>query len=492
MKSLDIGLIGLSVMGRSLALNIADHGFTVAAYNRSREVTDQVIKEHPHENMIPFYTLEELTQSLERPRKVMLMIQAGNAVDAVIDQLIPLLEKGDIILDGGNSYFEDTRRRFTKLEEIGLHYFGVGVSGGEEGARFGPSIMPGGKKEVYGFIRPFLEAIAAKTDVENPSPLRSEENASPMRSAERAVCCAYIGPEGAGHYVKMVHNGIEYADMQLIAEAYLLLKYVGGYSNRELAGIFKEWNEGELHSYLIGITADIFREKDDFTDGDLIDYILDSAKQKGTGRWTSIESLKQGVDISMITSACNARIMSGQIKEREAAFLMIPGPQVTQAPDPRIFAETVREALYAGKIVAYAQGFALMDNASKQFGWNLDLGSIASIFRAGCIIQAVFLNDITKAFAHAPKLNNLLFDRFFQTRINENQHSLRAAVTFGVMNGLPIPAFINAVSYLDEFRAKAAGANLIQAQRDCFGAHTFERTDREGVFHHQWGSIHED
>lgn len=476
MKLLDIGLIGLSVMGRSLALNMADHGFSVAAYNRSRQVTDQVILEHPHENMIPFYSLEDMVQSLTKPRKVMLMIQAGQAVDTVIDQLVPLLDKGDMILDGGNSYFEDTRRRFAKMKEVGLHYYGVGVSGGEEGARFGPSIMPGGDKEVYGEIRPILEAIAAR--------------------AGETSCCAYIGPEGAGHYVKMVHNGIEYADMQLIAEAYLLLKYVGGFRNDELADIFKEWNKGELRSYLIGITADILREKDDLTDGELIDYILDSARQKGTGRWASIESLKQGVDISMITSACNARIMSGQLNVRKQASVLIPGPGIKgtdgwEKKDLKLFTEMVRQALYAGKIVAYAQGFALMDHASRQFEWNLDLSGIASIFRAGCIIQAVFLDDITKAFKGDVRLTNLLLDQFFLMKINENQASLRKTVVTGVENGLPIPAFTNAVSYLDLFRAKASGANLIQAQRDCFGAHTYERIDREGSFHHEWGKMNE-
>lgn len=290
MTKLDIGIVGLSVMGRSLALNMADHGFKVGGYNRSASVTDQVMKEHPHQNLIPFHDLGQLIASLSRPRKVMLMIQAGKPVDAVIEQLIPLLGQGDIILDGGNSFYEDTRRRAKMLEEQGIHYLGVGISGGEEGARFGPSIMPGGNRDAYESVRPILKAIAAKA-MDEP-------------------CCTYIGPEGAGHYVKMVHNGIEYADMQLIAESYLLLKYVGGFSNRELADIFHSWNQGELHSYLIGITADIFREADDLTDGELIDYILDSAKQKGTGRWASIEALKQGVDISMITSACSARIMS--------------------------------------------------------------------------------------------------------------------------------------------------------------------------------------
>lgn len=466
MIKLDIGIVGLSVMGRSLALNMADHGFKVGGYNRSAAVTEQVMRDHPHENLTPFYDLKDMTDALARPRKVMLMIQAGKPVDAVIEQLVPLLEKGDMILDGGNSFFEDTRRRAALLAEKGIHYLGVGISGGEEGARFGPSVMPGGNADAYESVRPILEAIAARA-MDEP-------------------CCAYIGPDGAGHYVKMVHNGIEYADMQLIAESYLLLKYVGGFNNQELAHIFKSWNDGELHSYLIGITAGIFHEADDLGDGELIDRIKDSAKQKGTGRWASIEALKQGVDISMITSACTARIMSNHLDEREKAWQLIHSPAVGLSPDKESFAAMVREALYTGKIIAYAQGFSLMQDASRLYGWNLDLGKIASIFRAGCIIQAVFLNDITHAFEAEPKPESLIFDGFFLSRINEHQDSLRQAVSTGVMNGLPIPALCNAVSYLDEFRAKAAGANLIQAQRDCFGAHTYERTDREGVFHHEW------
>lgn len=472
-KTFDIGLVGLSVMGRSLALNIADHGFKVAAYNRSPEVTDHVIRDYPHENLSPFYSLSDMVSALKSPRKVFLMIQAGKPVDAVIEQLIPLLGAGDIIMDGGNSFFEDTSRRFSKLEEKGIRYLGVGVSGGEEGARRGPSIMPGGSREAYTQVSPILEAVAAK--------------------AMGEPCCTYIGPEGAGHYVKMVHNGIEYADMQLIAESYLLLKYAGGFSNQELAETFREWNEGELHSYLIEITADIFREKDDLADGDLIDHILDSAKQKGTGRWASIESLHQGVDISMITAACNARVMSNLLEQREQAAALIQDIPFTRdlnadfpAESKKAFADMVREALYTGKIIAYAQGFALMEDASVQFGWDLNLGKIASIFRAGCIIQAVFLNDITDAYKRNPMLQNLILDQFFLSRINDNQNSLRRVVSTAVLSGLPIPAFANAVSYLDEFRAMKSGANLIQAQRDCFGAHTFERTDREGTFHHEW------
>lgn len=468
---LDIGLIGLSVMGRSLALNMADHGFRVAGYNRSPEVTQKVMEEYPHPNLTPFFSLPELVSALRKPRKIMVMIQAGAPVDAVIDQLIPLLEEGDFIMDGGNSYFGDTNRRAALLKEKGLHYLGVGISGGEEGARFGPSIMPGGSCEAYEAVGPIFQTIAAKAD--------------------NTPCCAYIGPDGAGHYVKMVHNGIEYADMQLIAESYLLLKYAGGFTNRELAEIYRTWNEGELHSYLIGITADIFLEADDMADGDLIDHILDSAGQKGTGRWASIEALRQGVDISMITAACNARIMSNHLERRQKASSLIAAPVITAAGDKQAFTEMVREALYISKIIAYAQGFSLLQDASRRFGWDLDLGSIASIFRAGCIIQAEFLNDITRAFLKAPDLESLIFDDFFLSRINRYQENLRKTAGLAVSSGLPVPALFNAVSYLDSFRTKAAGANLIQAQRDLFGAHTFERTDRKGIFHHEWRAGHE-
>lgn len=466
-----IGIIGLAVMGRSLALNMADHGFKVGGYNRSREVTETLMREHPHENLIPFYDLKELVDSQERPRKFLIMVKAGKPVDMVIDQLLPLLDEGDMILDGGNSFFEDTRRREKELKEKGIYYFGTGVSGGEMGARFGPSIMPGGDKKAYEHIAPILEEIAAK--------------------AQGEPCCAYMGPDGAGHYVKMVHNGIEYADMQLIAEAYLLLKYAGGFTNRELADVFTEWNKSELKSYLIGITAGIFREKDDFTDGELVDYILDSAGQKGTGRWTSLESLKQGINVSMITAACNARIMSNRISERNAARELFAGPMQNLVPDKAAFQEKVRKGLYTAKIAAYAQGFDLLSHASSEYGWDLDYGKIASIFRAGCIIQAEFLDDITKAFTNNRELPNLMLDSFFRDGINHGQDSLRSILATGIQNGIPVPAMSQAISYIDAFRGTPVGANLIQAQRDCFGAHTYERTDRDGIFHHDWRFEHE-
>lgn len=465
-KILDIGVVGMAVMGRSLALNMADHGFEVGGYNRSYALTAEVLQQHPHPKMHGYEKLEDMIAAMKLPRRVFLMIQAGRPVDMVIDQLIPMLEPGDIIMDGGNSFYEDTNRREAKLKEKGILYFGVGVSGGEEGARRGPSIMPGGDANAYKAVQPILEAISAK--------------------AEGEPCCTYIGPQGAGHYVKMVHNGIEYADMELIAEAYILLKEVGGYTNQELADLFAAWNEGELRSYLIGITAEIFKEKDDLSEGELIDRILDSASQKGTGRWAAIESLKQGVDISMITAAGNARVMSNDLARRKKAASLINKITVTKAADKKAFAETIRRALYMGKIIAYAQGFSLLQNASDTLQWKLDLAEIASIWRAGCIIQAEFLNDITAAYTRDPGLSNLIFDSFFLERVNLYQQDLRTSAAQGITNGIAVPAMVNAAAYLDEFRAETNGANLIQAQRDYFGAHTYQRNDREGTYHHQW------
>jgi len=471
MQKIDFGVIGLAVMGRSLALNMADHGYKIGGYNRNSEVTDELMKEHPHDMLVPFYSLQELAAAQERPRRFIIMVKAGNAVDMVMEQLLPFLAEGDIILDGGNSFFEDTKRRERALKARGICYFGTGISGGEKGARFGPAIMPGGDRDAYAHIAPVLEAVAAK--------------------AEGVPCCAYIGPEGSGHYVKMVHNGIEYADMQLIAEAYLLLKYVGGFTNGELAETFAEWNKGELKSYLIEITADIFREADDFHEGELVDYILDSAGQKGTGRWTSLESLKQGVNVSMITAACNARIMSNRIGQRREAQGLFRQPEAKCADDKDIFRKRVREGLYTAKIVAYAQGFELLAHASKEYGWDLNYGKIASVFRGGCIIQARFLNDITKAFENNSQLANLMMDSFFVDGLNKGQENLRNILCLGLQNGIPVPAMSQAVAYIDAFRGAPSGANLIQAQRDCFGAHTYQRIDREGVFHHDWGQDHE-
>ena len=468
MNELDIGVVGLAVMGRSLALNMAEHGIRVGGYNRGRGPIDVLAAREHSENLSLFYSLEELIPALKRPRRILLMVKAGDAVDKVIAQLLPLLEEGDILMDGGNSFFEDTRRRERELRGKGIYFFGVGVSGGEEGALRGPAIMPGGDRAVYQAIRPILEAISAKAE-------------------DGAPCCTYMGPDGAGHYVKMVHNGIEYADMQLIAESYLLLKTVGGYSNLEMADIFARWNLGELKSYLVGITADVLRETDDLAPGELVDHIEDSAQQKGTGRWTSLEALRLGVNTSLLTQAVNARIQSNQLAQRGQAAKLFHAPEIRSAEDRAAFAERVREALYTAKITAYAQGFALLREASEVYGWELDLGGIASVFRAGCIIKAAFLNDITRAFRTAPGLTNLMLDSFFGGRVDAGQTALRESCALGVLSGVPLPAMGAAAAYLDAFRGTNVGANLIQAQRDYFGAHTYGRTDREGVFHHTWG-----
>ncbi len=463
--TMDIGVYGMAVMGSNLALNMADHGFKVAGFNRHGDVTREVIAKHPHPNMSGFYDLQEFVSSLKKPRRVVIMVKAGKPVDLVIDSLISVMEKGDVIIDAGNSFFKDTIRRFQHVDEHGLHYFGMGVSGGEKGARFGPSLMPGGSRDLYESLRPILEAIAAKAKDGKP-------------------CCTFIGTDGAGHYVKMVHNGIEYADMQLIAESYLLMKHLGGKSNAELSRIYHEWNGGELKSYLIGITADIFAEKDDKGSGELVDKIVDSAGQKGTGRWTSIQSLEQGVDTAMITAACNARVMSNLLEERENFSKRIVAPDSWEANENIV--EDIRRSLYTAKIVAYAQGFALYRSAAKEFGWHLDLGRIASIFRAGCIIQAVFLDKITEAYQKNPQLASLMEDEFFLAKINENLPSLRRVVAAAASAGIPVPAMMNALSYIDTSRSTQLGANLIQAQRDYFGAHTYQRTDAEGAYHHAW------
>lgn len=460
----DIGVVGMAVMGSNLALNMADHGYDVSVYNYTPDLTEQFLKERPHEKITGYFELKDFLASLKRPRKIMLMIMAGAPVDSMLDQLLPLLDTGDIIIDGGNSYFGDTRRRYDRCKEDGIHFYGMGISGGETGARRGPAIMPGGNKDTYPEIQPIYEAIAAK-------------------AADGKPCCTYIGEDGAGHYVKMVHNGIEYADMQLIAEAYLLLKYVGGYDNAAISKIFHEWNQSELKSFLIGIAADIFAE-DDEAGGQVLDKIVDAAGQKGTGRWTSIESMKQGVDISMITAACNARVMSNA-PGRPKAQACIGKPALSQQHGDD-FVEAVRQSLYAAKIVAYAQGFSLYKSASETYDWHLDYGAIASIFRAGCIIQAEFLTKITEAYDKNPELENLLFDDFFLAKINANQGALRQIIGLAIANGLPIPAFSASLQYLDAYSSPQVGANLIQALRDYFGAHTFQRVDKEGIFHHHW------
>ncbi|MPV64886.1 NADP-dependent phosphogluconate dehydrogenase [Burkholderia sp. BE17] len=464
-----IGVIGLAVMGRNLALNIESRGYAVSVYNRSREKTDELIAEFPGRNLVPTYTLEEFVASLETPRRILMMVKAGEATDATIASLKPLLEKGDVLIDGGNTHFTDTIRRNQELAQSGLHFIGTGVSGGEEGALRGPSIMPGGQRDAYDLVEPILKQIAAKA----PS--------------DGEPCVAYMGPDGAGHYVKMVHNGIEYGDMQLIAESYSVLKDVAGLTNDELGAVYTEWNQGELDSYLMEITSKIFGKKDEETGKHLVDVILDRAAQKGTGKWTSQNALDLGVPLPLITESVFARVLSSLKTERVAASKILSGP--TAAPfdgDRAAFVEAVRRALYLSKVISYAQGFAQLRTASEEYGWNLDLGTIAKIFRAGCIIRARFLQKITDAYAKDPALANLLLDPYFQDIAANYQASLRDVVVAAVKAGVPVPAFASAVAYFDSYRSERLPANLVQAQRDFFGAHTFERTDKPGSFHANW------
>ncbi|WP_423394861.1 NADP-dependent phosphogluconate dehydrogenase [Burkholderia sp. LMG 21824] len=464
-----IGVIGLAVMGRNLALNIESRGYAVSVYNRSREKTDELIAEFPGRNLVPTYTLEAFVASLETPRRILMMVKAGEATDATIASLKPLLEKGDVLIDGGNTHFTDTIRRNQELAQSGLHFIGTGVSGGEEGALRGPSIMPGGQRDAYDLVEPILKQIAAKA----PS--------------DGEPCVAYMGPDGAGHYVKMVHNGIEYGDMQLIAESYAVLKGVAGLTNDELGAVYTEWNQGELDSYLIEITSKIFGKKDEETGKHLVDVILDRAAQKGTGKWTSQNALDLGVPLPLITESVFARVLSSLKTERIAASKILSGPvAVPLDGDRAAFIEAVRRALYLSKVISYAQGFAQLRTASEEYGWNLDLGTIAKIFRAGCIIRARFLQKITDAYAKDPALANLLLDPYFKDIAANYQASLRDVVVAAVKAGVPVPAFASAVAYFDSYRSERLPANLVQAQRDFFGAHTFERTDKPGSFHANW------
>ena len=464
-----IGVIGLAVMGRNLALNIESRGYAVSVFNRSREKTDELIAEFPGRNLVPTYTLEEFVASLETPRRILMMVKAGEATDATIASLKPLLEKGDVLIDGGNTHFTDTIRRNQELAQSGLHFIGTGVSGGEEGALRGPSIMPGGQRDAYDLVEPILKQIAAKA----PS--------------DGEPCVAYMGPDGAGHYVKMVHNGIEYGDMQLIAESYSVLKDVAGLTNDELGAVYTEWNQGELDSYLIEITSKIFGKKDEETGKHLVDVILDRAAQKGTGKWTSQNALDLGVPLPLITESVFARVLSSLKTERVAASKILSGPAAAPFDGDRAaFVEAVRRALYLSKVISYAQGFAQLRTASEEYGWNLDLGTIAKIFRAGCIIRARFLQKITDAYAKDPALANLLLDPYFKDIAANYQASLRDVVVAAVKAGVPVPAFASAVAYFDSYRSERLPANLVQAQRDFFGAHTFERTDKPGSFHANW------
>ncbi|MCY7580817.1 NADP-dependent phosphogluconate dehydrogenase [Bacillus altitudinis] len=467
MSKQQIGVVGLAVMGKNLALNIESRGFSVSVYNRSSSKTEEFLQESQGKNVVGTYSIEEFVQSLETPRKILLMVKAGAATDATIQSLLPHLEKGDILIDGGNTYYKDTQRRNQELAESGIHFIGTGVSGGEEGALKGPSIMPGGQKEAHELVKPILEAISAKVDGE--------------------PCTTYIGPDGAGHYVKMVHNGIEYGDMQLISESYFILKHVAGLSAEELHEVFSEWNKGELDSYLIEITADIFTKVDEETNQPLVDVILDKAGQKGTGKWTSQSSLDLGVPLPIITESVFARFISAMKDERVEASQLIQGPEPTQsAEDKQALIEAVRKALFMSKICSYAQGFAQMKAASDEYNWDLKYGEIAMIFRGGCIIRAAFLQQIKEAYDRNPELKNLLLDPYFKDIVESYQSSLRKVISLAVEQGVPVPSFSSALAYFDSYRTAVLPANLIQAQRDYFGAHTYERTDKEGVFHTEW------
>ncbi|MFJ7746090.1 NADP-dependent phosphogluconate dehydrogenase [Peribacillus sp. NPDC097295] len=466
MTKQQIGVIGLAVMGKNLAFNIESRGYSISVYNRSAAKTDEMMEEAAGKNVVPAYTLPEFVNSLEKPRKILLMVKAGAATDATIEQLKPLLEKGDIVIDGGNTFYKDTQRRNEELSELGIHFIGTGVSGGEEGALTGPSIMPSGQKEAYDLVAPILKDISAKVDGD--------------------ACCTYIGPDGAGHYVKMVHNGIEYGDMQLISESYFLLKNLLGLSAEEFHDVFTDWNKGELDSYLIEITADIFKRYDEETGKPMVDIILDKAGQKGTGKWTSQSALDLGVPLPIITESVFARYISAIKEERVEASRILRGPKPEFTGDKKALIESIRKALYMSKICSYAQGFAQMKAASEENNWNLQYGDIAMIFRGGCIIRAQFLQKIKDAYDREANLNNLLLDPYFQGIVENYQGALREVVSIAVMNGIPVPCLSSALAYFDSYRTETLPANLIQAQRDYFGAHTYERIDKEGTFHTEW------
>jgi 6-phosphogluconate dehydrogenase len=468
MNQCDIGLIGLAVMGENLVLNMESKGFSVAVYNRTTEVTERFAAGQARDkNIVPTRTIDELIGALKKPRKVMLMVKAGKPVDAVIAQLLPFLKNGDVVIDGGNSLFTDTQRRSAEFKERGIHFLGTGVSGGEEGALKGPSIMPGGSREAWEIIKPIFTKIAAQVDGE--------------------PCCRYMGPDGAGHYVKMVHNGIEYGDMQLICEAYAILKDLLGLSADELAEIFAAWNEGELNSYLIEITARIFRKIDPDTGRPLVEVILDKAGQKGTGIWTLEAAIRQAVVISTINAAVEARVVSSRKDDRVAASRILPAPEKKPFEGNRNqLIQAVHDALYASKVVSYAQGMELLGAASVSFAWNLNFEDIATIWRGGCIIRAQFLNRITEAYRRNPQLKNLLLDSYFKNILEKTQSNWRYAISQAVEAGIAVPAFTASLGYFDSYRQPRLPANLLQAQRDFFGAHTYERIDKPGVFHTEW------
>jgi len=456
--SAQFGMIGLAVMGENLALNVQDHGYSVAVWNREPETVTKFVKKHEGKKFVGTKTLEAFTKALERPRRIMMMIKAGDPVDQTIEKLLPYLEKDDIIIDGGNSWFEDTQRRTKYLEEKGFHFVGSGVSGGEEGARFGPSLMPGGSKQSYKALKPIFESIAAKTD--------------------SGACVAHCGPDGAGHFVKMVHNGIEYGDMQLIAEAYDLLHRGAGLESGELAETFDSWNKGPLESFLIEITSNIFRVKDDKSGKPLVDAVLDKAGQKGTGKWTAQIALDLGIPIPTLTAAVDARALSSMKEERVEASKVISGPDVPRFNgDKKAMVQDVHDALYASKICAYAQGMSLIAAGSKENKWDIDLGEMARIWKGGCIIRARFLDDIRRAFEKNAKLKNLLLDDDFNSRVESAQEAWRRVVMNANKSGIPVPAFSASLAYFDSYRTPRLPQNLTQAQRDYFGSHTYQRVD---------------
>jgi 6-phosphogluconate dehydrogenase len=469
-QTADIALIGLAVMGQNIVLNMNDHGYVVAVYNRTVSKVDEFLaNEAKGTKVVGAHSLEELVGLLKKPRRVMMLVKAGAPVDEFIDLLVPLLEKGDIIIDGGNSFYEDTVRRYNALKEKGILFVGSGVSGGEEGARHGPSLMPGGNAEAWPHIKAIFQSIAAKVDKGVP-------------------CCDWVGDSGAGHFVKMVHNGIEYGDMQLISEAYSLMSAGLGLNNEQLAATFTEWNKSELDSYLIEITAEIFKFKD--TDGSyLVDKILDAAGQKGTGKWTVLSGLDHGAPVTLIAEAVFARLISSLKDERVAASAVLAGPTDAKfSGDVRQTTEDIRQALYASKIISYAQGYMLMRQVSEQFKWKLNFGGIALMWRGGCIIRSRFLGDIKSAFDRNPNLSNLLLDPFFTDALKKAQDGWRRTIALGATLGIPTPTFSNALAFYDSYRSARLPANLLQAQRDYFGAHTYERVDkpRKEFFHTNW------
>ena len=469
MKKQQFAVVGLGVMGQNFALNVERNGYGVAVFDISAETIRRYMEEKAAgKNITPAFSFQELVEQLEKPRRIMLLVPAGKPVDSVIEALLPLLDKGDILIDGGNSYFKDTERREKALSERGIHFVGMGVSGGEEGALWGPSLMPGGTEEAYRALEPLLQAVAAK----------AEEDGAP--------CVTYIGPGGSGHFVKMVHNGIEYGDMQLIAEAYFVLKHILNLSHEEFERIFKEWNQGELSSFLIEISAQVFRKKDEETGKPLVDLILDKAGQKGTGKWTSQVALDLGTAVPTITAAVDARILSSLKKERQQAAGMLKGPAIRYEGTAEELIDAVRHALYASKICSYAQGMSMLKTASEEYDYHLNLSEIARIWRAGCIIRARLLNNIMQAFQENPQLPNLLLDQTFREAIQSRQTAWRQVVSLAVENGIAVPAMSASLSYFDAYRSERLPANLIQALRDNFGAHTFERIDKPGSFHAEW------